>query len=178
LLSIGGTILSISDQVAVLPLGGMTALQAQGIRSRITAENPSILALGLGQTGISCARAVDGGLVTLDGGKIEIVSDNSFGLFGDNGTVNAKGALTISMTGIDSHGIEARGIGSVEIDPTPSPPEVVTLTPFPLMLPAFKAKRLERFYSRIRPSRPRVSALTGCLCPELEAIFPLPTATS
>src|SRR5271157_6075638 len=40
----GGTILSISDQVAVLPPGGVTALQAQGIGSRITAENPNILA--------------------------------------------------------------------------------------------------------------------------------------
>lgn len=72
----------------------MTALQAQGIGSQINAENPSITALGLGQTGISGARGVDGGLVALDGGKIEIVGDRSFGLIGDNGTVIAKGALT------------------------------------------------------------------------------------
>ena len=90
----------------------MTALQAQGIGSRITAENPGILALGLGQTGISGARGVDGGLVILDGGKIEIAGDNSFGLFGDNGTVKAKGTLNISMSGIDSHGVEAHGIGA------------------------------------------------------------------
>ena len=81
----GGTILSSSDQVAVLPPAGVTALQAQGIGSRITAENPSILALGLGQTGISGVRGVDGGLVTLDGGTIEIAGDSSFGLFGDDG---------------------------------------------------------------------------------------------
>jgi hypothetical protein len=113
----GGTILSISDQVAVLPFGGVTALQAQGIGSRISAETPRILALGLGQTGIAGARAVDGGLVTLDGGKIEIAGENSFGLFADNGTVTAKGTLTISMTGVDSHGVEARRIGLVELDP-------------------------------------------------------------
>ncbi len=113
----GGTILSIHDHIAILPPGGLTGLQAQGIGSRITAENFSISALGLGQTGIVGARAMDGGLVTLDGGKIEIVGDHSFGLFADNGTVSAKGALTISMKGVDSHGVEARGIGSVEIDP-------------------------------------------------------------
>src|SRR6266446_894325 len=113
----GGTILSIHDLIAILPPGGLTGLQAQGIGSRITAENLRILALGVGQTGIVGARGIDGGLVTLDGGKIEIVGDNSFGLFADNGTVRAKGALTISMTGVDSHGVEARGIGSVEIDP-------------------------------------------------------------
>src|SRR5258708_7984265 len=113
----GGTILSIHDHIAILPPGGLTGLQAQGIGSRITAENFSISALGLGQTGIVGARAMDGGLVTLDGGKIEIVGDHSFGLFADKETVSAKGALTLSMKGVDSHGVEARGIGSVEIDP-------------------------------------------------------------
>ena len=113
----GGTILSIGDQVAVLLPGGVTALQAQGIGSQITAENPTILALGLGRTGISGARGVDGGLVTLEGGKIEIEGDDSFGLFADGGTVTTKGTLTISMTGVDSHGVEARGIGSVELGP-------------------------------------------------------------
>ena len=112
----GGTIRSTGDQVAVLP-GGLTAVQAEGIGSQITAKNFTILALGLGQTGISGAKAVDGGLVSLDGGKIEIAGDNSVGLFGDNGTVTANGTLTISMTGIDSRGVEAHGIGSVEIDP-------------------------------------------------------------
>jgi hypothetical protein len=86
----GGTILSNHDLIAILPPGGLTGLQAQGIGSRITAENFSIAALGLGQTGISGARGIDGGLVTLDGGKIEIVGDNSFGLFADNGTVSAS----------------------------------------------------------------------------------------
>jgi hypothetical protein len=113
----GGTILSIHDLIAILPPGGLTGLQAQGIGSRITAENLSIAALGLGQAGISGARGIDRGSVILDGGKIEIVGDHSFGLLADNGTVRAKGALTISMKGADSHGVEARGIGSVEIDP-------------------------------------------------------------
>ena len=113
----GGTILSINDLTAILPPGGLTGLQAQGIGSRITAENLRILALGVGQTGIVGARGVDGGLVTLDGGKIEIVGDNSFGLFADNGTISAKGALTISMKGVDSRGVEARGAGLVQINP-------------------------------------------------------------
>ena len=95
----------------------MTALQAQGIGSQITAKNPNILALGLGQTGISGAIGIDGGLVALDSGKIEIAGDSSFGLFGDNGIVTANGTVTISMIGVDSHGVEAHGIGSVEIDP-------------------------------------------------------------
>jgi outer membrane autotransporter protein len=114
----GGSILSINDRIAIIPPGGLTGLQAQGIGSKITAENLSITALGLGQTGISGATALDRGLVTLDGGKIEIVGGSSVGLSADNGTVSAKGALTISMTGVDSHGVEARGTGLVEIKPT------------------------------------------------------------
>jgi hypothetical protein len=116
----GGTILSINDLIAILPPGGLTGLQAEGIGSRITAKNLRIAALGLGQTGISGARGIDGGSVILDGGRIDIVGDHSFGLFADNGTVRATGALTISMTGVDSHGVEARGIGLVEIDPNTS----------------------------------------------------------
>jgi outer membrane autotransporter protein len=68
----GGTIFSIRDRVTVLPPGGTTALEAQGVGSRITAENFNILASELGQTGIFGARSLDGGLVILDGGKIEI----------------------------------------------------------------------------------------------------------
>jgi hypothetical protein len=113
----GGTIFSINDRVELLPPGGLTALQAQGPASQITAGNLSVVALGLGQTGISGAKGLDGGLVTLDGGKIEILGDRSFGLIGDSGTVVAKGGLTISLTGLDSHGVEARGIGSVELNP-------------------------------------------------------------
>src|SRR6267154_3120832 len=60
----GGTILSIHDLIAIVPPGGLIGLQAQGIGSRITAENLSIAALGLGQTGIVGARGMDGGLVT------------------------------------------------------------------------------------------------------------------
>lgn len=113
----GSSIFSINDLIAILPPGGLTGLQAQGIGSRITAENPSILALELGQTGISGATAVDGGLVVLDGRKIEIVGDRSFGLVADNGTIIERGALSISLTGVDSHGVEARRNGSVELNP-------------------------------------------------------------
>jgi hypothetical protein len=56
-------------------------------------------------------------LVTLDGGKIQIAGDSSVGLFGDNGAVNANGTLTISMTGTDSYGVEARGTALVQINP-------------------------------------------------------------
>ena len=80
----GGTILSIRDLVTILPPGGLTGLQAQGIGSQITAQDLTIAGLGLGQSGISGARGADGGSVTLDGGKIEIAGDSSFGLFGDN----------------------------------------------------------------------------------------------
>jgi hypothetical protein len=86
----GGTILSIHDLIAILPPGGLTGLQAQGIGSRITAENLRILALGVGQTGIVGARGMDGGSAILDGGKIEIVGDNSFGLLADNGTQSSE----------------------------------------------------------------------------------------
>ncbi|HET9374699.1 MAG TPA: autotransporter outer membrane beta-barrel domain-containing protein [Chthoniobacterales bacterium] len=113
----GGTILSIKDLIAILPPKGLTGLQADGIGSRITAENLRIAALDFGQTGIVGVRSTNGGLVNLDGGKIEIVGDKSFGLFADNGIIRAKGALTISMKGVDSHGIEAHGSGLVEIAP-------------------------------------------------------------
>jgi outer membrane autotransporter protein len=113
----GGTILSINDFIAIVPPNGLTGLQADGIGSRITAENLRIVAIDFGQTGIVGATGTDGGLVTLDGGKIEIVGDKSFGLFADNGIVRAKGALTISMKGVDSHGVEAHGLGLVEIGP-------------------------------------------------------------
>ena len=63
----GGTILSIDDQVSVLPPRGITGVEADGIGSRITAENITILALGVLRTGISGVEAVDGGLVTLAG---------------------------------------------------------------------------------------------------------------
>src|SRR3984893_7629515 len=48
----GGTIFSINDLIAIVPPGGLTGLQAQGIGSRINAAKPSIFALGVGQTGI------------------------------------------------------------------------------------------------------------------------------
>src|SRR6516225_9755975 len=63
----GGTILSISDLVTILPPGGMTGLGAEDNGSRITAQNPTILGLGVGQTGIAAASAVNGGLVILEG---------------------------------------------------------------------------------------------------------------
>ncbi len=111
----GGTILSIHDLIAILPPGGLTGLQAQGIGSRITAENLRILALGVGQTGIVGARGIDGGLVTLDGGKIEIVGDNSFGLFADNGKIFGTN-LTIATSGRGAAGAEADNGGSIRLN--------------------------------------------------------------
>src|SRR6516225_6304680 len=113
----GGTILSISDLVTILPPGGTTGLQAEDSGSRITAENPTILALGLGQTGISAVRAVNGGLVILEGGKIGIAGGSSIGLMAENGTVNVSDAVVISMTGPNSYGVEASGSGLVQINP-------------------------------------------------------------
>ena len=113
----GGTILSISDFVTILPPGGATGLQAEDSASRITAENPTTQALGLGQTGISALRAVNGGSVILEGGKIGIAGASSIGLVADNGTVNVSGAVVISMTGPDSYGVEASRSGLVQINP-------------------------------------------------------------
>ncbi len=113
----GGTIVSINDLLAVLPPGGETGMQAEGIASKITAQNPSISALGIGLTGIVGASAIDGGVITLDGGQLEIASGGSIGLSSDDGTVSAKGGLTISMTGVDSRGVEADATGLVEINP-------------------------------------------------------------
>jgi outer membrane autotransporter protein len=116
----GGTILSINDQVSVLPLRGVIGVEAEGIGSRITAENITILALGLLRTGISGVEAVDGGLVTLEGGKIEILSKQSVGLLADNGSISTSGGLTITIAGLDSRGVEADGTGLVELGPKTS----------------------------------------------------------
>ena len=113
----GGTILSISDLVTILPPGGATGLQAEDSGSRITAENPTTQALGLGQTGISALRALNGGSVILEGGKIGIAGGSSIGLVADNGTVNVSGAVVISMTGPGSYGVEASRSGLVQINP-------------------------------------------------------------
>src|SRR5467141_590795 len=111
----GGTILSIHDLIAIVPSGGLTGLQAQGIGSRITAENLRILALGVGQTGIVGARGIDGGLVILDGGKIEIVGDNSVGLFADNGKIFGTN-LTVATLGRGAAGAEADNGGSIRLN--------------------------------------------------------------
>ena len=112
----GGTILSIADLVTILP-GGTTGVEAEDNSSQITAENPRIFGFGVGQTGLSAVRAVNGGLVTLDGGNIEIAGGRSIGILAEGGTVKVNDALTISMTGPDSYGIEASGSGLVEINP-------------------------------------------------------------
>ena len=116
----GGTILSIDDQVSVLPLRGIIGVEAEGIGSRITTENITVLALAPLRTGISGVEAVDGGLVTLEGGKIEILSKQSVGLLADNGTISTRGGLTITMAGLDSRGVEADGTGLVELGPKTS----------------------------------------------------------
>src|SRR5260221_4063559 len=113
----GGTIISINDQVTVLPPRGLIGVEAEGSGSRITAENITIQALGLRQTGISGVEALDGGLVTLEGGKIEIVGNQSVGLFANSGTISGSGALTVTMAGADSRGVEASGTGLVQLGP-------------------------------------------------------------
>src|SRR5271166_1128974 len=113
----GGTILSINDLVTILPPGGLIGLEAEDNGSRITAENPGILGLGVGQTGISAFSGVNGGLVNLEGGKIEIGGGSSIGVLADNGTVNLSDAVAISMTGPNSYGVEASGSGLVDINP-------------------------------------------------------------
>src|SRR5208337_2780134 len=105
----GGTSLTINDIVTILPPGGLIGLDAENNGSRITAENPSILGLGVGQTGITAVSGVNGGLVSLEGGKIEIGGGSSIGLLANNGTVNVSDAVAISMTGPNSYGVEASG---------------------------------------------------------------------
>src|SRR5271166_4999900 len=112
----GGTILSINDLVRIR-LGGLIGLEAEDNGSRITAENPGILGLGVGQTGISAVSGVNGGLLSLEGGKIEIGGGSSIGLLANNGTVNVSDAVAISMTGPNSYGVEASGSGLVDINP-------------------------------------------------------------
>src|SRR5271166_2903927 len=113
----GGTILSTDDAATILPPGGLIGLEAEDNGSRITAKNPGILGLGVGQTGISAVSGVNGGLVSLEGGKIEIGGGSSIGLLANNGTVNVSDAVAISMTGPNSYGVEASGSGLVDINP-------------------------------------------------------------
>src|SRR5208283_6144599 len=68
----GGTIQSTDNSIEILPPGGLVGLKAQGTGSQITAKNSTIVGLDAGLTGISAVTAVDGGLVSLEGGKIEI----------------------------------------------------------------------------------------------------------
>ena len=84
----GGTIQSTDNTITVLPPGGLIGLEAQGTGSEITAKNPTILGLDAGQAGISAASAINGGLVTLEGGKIQIAGASSVGLLANNGTVD------------------------------------------------------------------------------------------
>ena len=113
----GGTIQSTDNIITILPPGGLIGLEAQGTGSQITAKNPTILGLDAGQTGISAVSGINGGLVTLEGGKIEIAGASSVGLFANNGTVDVSAPVTISMTGPNSYGVEAEGNGVVDINP-------------------------------------------------------------
>jgi hypothetical protein len=113
----GGTITSTDNPITILPPGGLIGLEAQGPNSLITAKNPSILGLGLGQTGISAVSAVNDGGVDLEASRIVIAGGSSIGLSADNGMINVSDAVTISMTGPNSYGVEASGSGLVEINP-------------------------------------------------------------
>jgi hypothetical protein len=61
------------------------------------------------------ARGIDGGLVTLDGGKIEIVGNNSVGLFADNGKIFGTN-LTVATLGRGAAGAEADNGGSIRLN--------------------------------------------------------------
>jgi hypothetical protein len=76
-----GTILSISDQVAVLRVGGVTAPQALEIGSGITA---------------------DGGLIELNGGTITTHGDSAFGLLvsGAGSSVTVRNSNVLSSQGL------------------------------------------------------------------------------
>jgi outer membrane autotransporter protein len=113
----GGTIQSTDNTITVLPPGGLIGLEAQGTGSQITAKNPTILGLDAGQAGISAVSAINGGLVNLEGGKVEIAGASSVGLLANNGTVDISPPVTISMTGPNSYGVEAEGGGVVDISP-------------------------------------------------------------
>ena len=78
----GGSITSTDNPITILPPCGLIGLESQGTNSLITTKNPAILGLGLGQTGISAVKAMNGGLVTLEGGKIGIAAGSSIGLLG------------------------------------------------------------------------------------------------
>jgi outer membrane autotransporter protein len=120
----GGTILSFGDRVSVLPPEGVTALQAQGIGSRITSENSNILASGFGVFG---ARSLDGGLVILDDAKIEIgggagisvltletsagADAENGGLFEINGgTITTQGGNQVGLFATDQGKLVAGGV--------------------------------------------------------------------
>src|SRR5215472_13053502 len=113
----GGTIQSTDNTITVLPPGGLIGLEAQGTGSQITAKNPTILGLDAGQAGISAVSAINGGLVNLEGGKVEIAGASSVGLLANNGIVDISPPATISMTGPNSYGVEAEGDGVVDISP-------------------------------------------------------------
>jgi outer membrane autotransporter protein len=112
----GGTILSTGDNVEIFP-GGTTGVEAEGSGSEITANTPTIHDTEPAQTGISAVSAVGGGVVNLNAGTIGIEGSNSIGLLGENGTITVSGPLAISMTGVNSYGVEASGSGVVQLNP-------------------------------------------------------------
>jgi outer membrane autotransporter protein len=115
----GGTILSVGDRVSVLPPGGVTALQAQGIGSLIASENPSIDASGFGILGV---RSLDGALVILNGAKIEIAAgagisplalETAAGVEAENGGLIEINGGTISTQGDNESGLLATDHGKI-----------------------------------------------------------------
>jgi outer membrane autotransporter protein len=117
----GGTILSVGDRVSALPPRGVTALEAQGIGSRITSENSNILASGFGIFG---ARSLDGGLVFLDSAKIEISGgvgisvltlETAAGVDAENGGLIEINGGTITTKGDNDFGLFATDHGKVVV---------------------------------------------------------------
>jgi outer membrane autotransporter protein len=115
----GGTILSVGERVAVLPPAGVTALEARGIGSRITAENSNILASGFGVFG---ARSLDGGRVILDSAKIELSGgvgisvltlETAAGVEAENGGLIVTNGGTITTQGDNEFGLSATDHGMI-----------------------------------------------------------------
>jgi len=91
----GGKILSIDDLVTILPPDGLIGVEADGIGSRITADNLHIIGLGLGPG--SGVEAENGGLIDLNNATITV--DGGYGLTvsGAGSSINVFNS-TISST--------------------------------------------------------------------------------
>ncbi|MBV9276508.1 MAG: autotransporter outer membrane beta-barrel domain-containing protein, partial [Verrucomicrobia bacterium] len=115
----GGTILSVRDLVTILPPDGLTAVEARGTGSLITASNLTVIGVGLPRNGLVGALSLDGGSIAINGGSMTILGNGGTGLFANDGNVTASN-LTIHLTGVGSTGAEAQGTGLLTLNPASS----------------------------------------------------------